>query len=171
LKVSAASPITAAGALGEGLRARRPAEAPGGRRGGHQHGAEAVLAQAPGEAEEGVDEDRQQQHQLQVEHQQRGARRERHLAHELGGRSVVDSTASRPPMIRIVVEAKNEGLADRFCTTTPSSTRLSRAVACRIQRTRSRFSHREAPFITTVPKVDGTDFYMFRSYEPAAPAT
>lgn len=27
-------------------------------------------------------------------------------------------------------------------------------------------SHREAPFITTQPKVDGTDFYMFRSYEP-----
>ena len=26
-------------------------------------------------------------------------------------------------------------------------------------------SHREAPFITTSPKVDGTDFYMFRSYE------
>ena len=26
-------------------------------------------------------------------------------------------------------------------------------------------SHREAPFITTIPKVDGTDFYMFRSYE------
>ena len=26
-------------------------------------------------------------------------------------------------------------------------------------------SHREAPFITTVPKVDATDFYMFRSYE------
>lgn len=26
-------------------------------------------------------------------------------------------------------------------------------------------SHREAPFITTVPKVDGTDFYLFRSYE------
>ena len=25
-------------------------------------------------------------------------------------------------------------------------------------------SHREAPFITTTPKVDGTDFYMFRSY-------
>ena len=32
-------------------------------------------------------------------------------------------------------------------------------------------SHREAPFITTSPKVDGTDFYMFRSYEPAAPTT
>jgi hypothetical protein len=27
-------------------------------------------------------------------------------------------------------------------------------------------SHREAPFITREPKVDGTDFYMFRSYEP-----
>ena len=27
-------------------------------------------------------------------------------------------------------------------------------------------SHREAPFITTQPKVDGTDFYMFGSYEP-----
>ena len=27
-------------------------------------------------------------------------------------------------------------------------------------------SHREAPFITRVPKADATDFYMFRSYEP-----
>ena len=27
-------------------------------------------------------------------------------------------------------------------------------------------SHREAPFITTHPKVDGSDFYLFRSYEP-----
>ena len=26
-------------------------------------------------------------------------------------------------------------------------------------------SHREAPFITTAPKVDGTDFYLFSSYE------
>ena len=26
-------------------------------------------------------------------------------------------------------------------------------------------SHREAPFITQIPKVDGTDFYMFNSYE------
>ena len=31
-------------------------------------------------------------------------------------------------------------------------------------------SHREAPFITTQPKVDGTDFYMFRSYEPGRSA-
>jgi hypothetical protein len=29
-------------------------------------------------------------------------------------------------------------------------------------------SHREAPFITTQPKVDGTDFYMFNSYEGVA---
>ncbi len=27
-------------------------------------------------------------------------------------------------------------------------------------------SHREAPMITQTPKLDGTDFYMFRSYEP-----
>ncbi|MBG9388651.1 DUF4331 domain-containing protein [Caenimonas aquaedulcis] len=27
-------------------------------------------------------------------------------------------------------------------------------------------SHREGPYITSQPKVDGTDFYMFRSYEP-----
>lgn len=26
-------------------------------------------------------------------------------------------------------------------------------------------SHREAPFVTEHPKVDATDFYMFRSYE------
>lgn len=29
-------------------------------------------------------------------------------------------------------------------------------------------SNREGPFITTVPKVDGTDFYMFRSCEGVA---
>src|SRR3990170_2234084 len=27
-------------------------------------------------------------------------------------------------------------------------------------------SHREAPGITEQPKIDGTDLYMFRSYEP-----
>ncbi len=31
-------------------------------------------------------------------------------------------------------------------------------------------SHREAPFITQHPKVDGSDFYMFRSYEPGRSA-
>ena len=27
-------------------------------------------------------------------------------------------------------------------------------------------SHREAPLITGTPKLDGTDFYLFNSYEP-----
>ena len=31
-------------------------------------------------------------------------------------------------------------------------------------------SHREAPLISQTPKVDGTDFYMFRSYEPGRSA-
>src|ERR1700761_2436374 len=31
-------------------------------------------------------------------------------------------------------------------------------------------SHREAPGITKMPKVDSTDFYMFRSYEPGRAA-
>ncbi|MEO7774313.1 MAG: DUF4331 domain-containing protein [Steroidobacteraceae bacterium] len=31
-------------------------------------------------------------------------------------------------------------------------------------------SHREAPFISGIPKVDATDFYMFRSYEPGRTA-
>src|ERR1700689_2820570 len=39
------------------------------------------------------------------------------------------------------------------------------AIACAIAGTALASSHREAPFITTRPKVDGTDFYMFNSYE------
>ena len=31
-------------------------------------------------------------------------------------------------------------------------------------------SHREAPNVTKMPKVDSTDFYMFRSYEPGRSA-
>ena len=27
-------------------------------------------------------------------------------------------------------------------------------------------SHREAPFVTKYPQTDGTDFYLFKSYEP-----
>jgi len=50
--------------------------------------------------------------------------------------SVAPSSASSPPMIRIVVEAKKDGLVERFCTTTPSMTRFSRAVVCSIQRRR-----------------------------------
>jgi Domain of unknown function (DUF4331) len=40
------------------------------------------------------------------------------------------------------------------------------AIACAVAGTALASSHREAPFITTRPKVDGTDFYMFNSYEP-----
>src|SRR6202042_2327006 len=40
------------------------------------------------------------------------------------------------------------------------------AIACAVAGVALASSHREAPFITTRPKVDGTDFYMFNSYEP-----
>jgi hypothetical protein len=43
---------------------------------------------------------------------------------------------------------------------------LSAALAAVVSLPAYSSSHREAPFITTAPKVDGTDFYMFRSYEP-----
>jgi Domain of unknown function (DUF4331) len=42
-----------------------------------------------------------------------------------------------------------------------SATAVAPAVAAHVVS-----SHREAPAITETPKVDGTDFYMFRSYEP-----
>jgi len=50
-------------------------------------------------------------------------------------------------------------LAPWPCLLTGALAALTTAVA-------SASSHREAPFITTRPKVDGTDFYMFNSYEP-----
>jgi hypothetical protein len=51
---------------------------------------------------------------------------------------------------------------------TPSFLRASPLVAAAVLAlcgTAGASSHREAPFIATVPKVDATDFYMFRSYE------
>ena len=39
------------------------------------------------------------------------------------------------------------------------------AIACTIAGAALASSHREAPFITTRPKVDATDFYLFNSYE------
>ena len=42
---------------------------------------------------------------------------------------------------------------------------LSAAVLSTFALPISASSHREAPFITQLPKVDGTDFYIFRSYE------
>src|SRR5690606_27041321 len=44
--------------------------------------------------------------------------------------------------------------------------RLAALVAAALPLAAIASSHREAPFITEHPKVDGTDFYMFRSYEP-----
>ncbi len=40
------------------------------------------------------------------------------------------------------------------------------ACACMLSSLAMASSHREAPFVAGSPKVDGTDFYMFRSYEP-----
>ncbi len=42
---------------------------------------------------------------------------------------------------------------------------ITAAVAAGMGSTAFASSHREAPFIATQPQVDGTDFYMFRSYE------
>jgi hypothetical protein len=42
---------------------------------------------------------------------------------------------------------------------------VAAAVAAAVAGTALASSHREAPFITTRSKVDGTDFYMFNSYE------
>ncbi len=46
-----------------------------------------------------------------------------------------------------------------------SKTAIATALAAVVSLPAYASSHREAPFITTAPKVDGTDFYMFRSYE------
>jgi hypothetical protein len=46
------------------------------------------------------------------------------------------------------------------------TTLLATALAGAFALPASASSHREAPYITGAPKVDGTDFYMFRSYEP-----
>ncbi|TWI69551.1 uncharacterized protein DUF4331 [Pseudoduganella lurida] len=48
----------------------------------------------------------------------------------------------------------------------PSLALLTAAVLATLCTPSFASSHREAPFITGAPKVDGTDLYMFRSYEP-----
>lgn len=45
------------------------------------------------------------------------------------------------------------------------TTLLATALASAFAVPASASSHKEAPYITGAPKVDGTDFYMFRSYE------
>ncbi|QYF91700.1 DUF4331 domain-containing protein [Massilia sp. PAMC28688] len=42
---------------------------------------------------------------------------------------------------------------------------VSNALACMFAPAAFASSHREAPFITEMPKVDATDFYMFKSYQ------
>lgn len=49
---------------------------------------------------------------------------------------------------------------------TVASSLLSAALVLAFAGPAAASSHREAPFIATQPQVDGTDFYMFRSYEP-----
>ena len=56
-------------------------------------------------------------------------------------------TRSRPPHARAVLRV------------------LTAALAVAAAGLASASSHREAPFVTTAPKVDATDFYLFRSYE------
>src|ERR1700689_1419134 len=43
---------------------------------------------------------------------------------------------------------------------------MGAVVALAFGQTAEASSHREAPFIAKNPKVDGTDFYAFDSYEP-----
>ena len=43
---------------------------------------------------------------------------------------------------------------------------LGTAIALAATCTAMASSHREAPFVTKYPQADGTDFYLFKSYEP-----
>ncbi len=56
------------------------------------------------------------------------------------------------------MKLSNVGLASK-------TTLLVAAAASALAFQANASSHREGPFITSLPKVDGTDFYMFRSYE------
>src|ERR1039457_3285260 len=52
----------------------------------------------------------------------------------------------------------NANISSRFALLTATATLLP---LCAVAS-----SHREAPSIAGMPRLDGTDFYMFRSYEP-----
>ena len=47
-----------------------------------------------------------------------------------------------------------------------NSLAVSMALAAMLPAIAFASSHREAPFVTKYPQSDGTDFYLFRSYEP-----
>ena len=66
------------------------------------------------------------------------------------------------------IRARNSNSRRDTATAATATTAIAAAVALTLIAASggaSASSHREAPFITTSPKVDGTDFYMFRSYE------
>lgn len=67
-------------------------------------------------------------------------------------------------MKKNIVMNKNVIMKKMFVRTALASA-IAVAVALPLAQPASASSHREAPFITNTPKVDGTDFYMFRSYE------
>ena len=54
---------------------------------------------------------------------------------------------------------------ERGLTAKTATTAICAAVAALCVPNAQASSHREAPFITTAPKVDASDFYMFNSYE------
>jgi len=56
-------------------------------------------------------------------------------------------------------------MSHSFSRTTLASAVLGTLLVSALAPSAFASSHREAPFITSAPKVDGTDFYMFRSYE------
>jgi hypothetical protein len=60
---------------------------------------------------------------------------------------------------------QRSGLISTSVTTAICSIALATAAAVIAPQRAAASSHREAPLITAMPKVDGTDWYMFRSYE------
>src|ERR1700678_4320001 len=84
------------------------------------------------------------------------------------GNRFPDLAASALP--RAAYTVRNQLTGESFMRSDRPSALLPRiltgALATAIVSAASASSHREAPFITTKPKADGTDFYMFNSYEP-----
>src|SRR6185437_12027084 len=64
-----------------------------------------------------------------------------------------------------VAAAAATGVVKAATVAAATALAISMAISMAISGTARASSHREAPFIAEHPKVDGTDFYMFRSYE------
>jgi Domain of unknown function (DUF4331) len=87
-----------------------------------------------------------------------------------------EQQASHPmpfPLTHPVLRLRKENTMKHLATSSdPSQHRLRKLALCALAFATAlsaglafASSHREAPMITQTPKVDGTDFYMFRSYE------